>query len=107
MSIVLRKEFSLDKRNKAIVTDVMFPQDEIDKTKYYQDEIKRLQTVNNELSIIIKNMKPLRLFRELLSFKCLQTLKLITIIQCSERQKKEGCSCANRSKILRDYLNMR
>ena len=105
MSIVVRKEFKLDKRKKTSILNVMFPQDEIDKIKYYQDEIKRLQTINEELEVILKTITPLELFREMLSLTCLQTLKKITIIQCSEHMKKMGCKCANRIRLLSDYLN--
>jgi len=107
LAIIPKKRLAIQEHNKERFTEIKYPKVIIDKEEYYQDEIKRLESINQELSIIIKSMNPLKLFRELLSFKCLHTLKLITIIQCSERQKKESCNCANRGKVLRDYLNMR
>lgn len=107
MAIIPKKRLEIQERNKNRSTLITYPKSIISKEEYYKDEIKRLESINKELSIIIHNMNPLKLFRELLSFKCLHTLKLITIIQCSERQKNESCNCANRGKVLRDYLNIR
>lgn len=105
MAIVSRKKQAIIEHNKERFTEIKYPKIIIDKESYYKDEIKRLETINNELNKIILSMKPLELFRDMLSFKCLQTSYTITIIQCTARKNRMGCNCINRRKIFTDYLN--
>lgn len=105
MSIVERKRLAIQERNKNRSTEISYPQTVIGNIQYYKDEIDRLTKRNDELNAIIKTIKPLELFRDMLSFNCMQTGYTITIIQCSERKKKMGCNCDNRRKIITNILN--
>ncbi|MBA7490912.1 hypothetical protein ES702_01455 [subsurface metagenome] len=107
MAIISKKRLAIQEHNKERFTEIKYPKVIIDRESYYKDEIKRLEKLINQLNIRLSHNEPLELFRDMLSFKCLRTLKDITIIQCSEHQKKMSCICLNRTKTLRDYLNIR
>jgi len=98
--------------DKRDVLEIGLSIDEGDKKDYYLDRIKNLEKSNmnlkdalNSLSGRRDELKYLKEFREMFSGYCMKRNINMTLIQCSNLIKKEGCSmketCRPRLEILK------
>lgn len=98
--------------DKRDVLEIGLSINEVEQKDYYLDRIKELKKSNinlkealNSLSGRRDELKYLKEFREMFSGYCMKRNIKMTIIQCSNLIKKEGCSmketCRPRLEILK------
>lgn len=97
--------------NKRRTLTIGLSIDEIDKKDYFKTRIKELEKTNEDLKSALNSLserrdeiKYLKQFREILSGHCIAFGVKLTIIQCSERIRKDKCKmqfiCKTRLAIL-------